>query len=187
MKRSLFAVAALLGVLLIGLGTGSGIASAAGDPYATTSVVEVPAITVVRGARHQVTGAGSAPRARVTFTYDDGTVLGTTFADRAGAFRFRVRIPVRSTLGRHVITARCAAPAARRRVGRSVSGAAMTSLPAVDGQVTHTLAVDVVASAGGSALPRTGSAVTLPLLALGAAAVTLGGAFLIGSRRTGSA
>lgn len=201
MKRSLLAVAVSIAVLF--LGAGAQMASAQGDPYATTSLVTTPTVSVVRGAHLWVTGGGCAPHVPVTLRFDDGTPLGGTRSDALGRFRKLIVIPLHANLGDHTITGTCAAPSAGRaatsKTGETTSAsgasgtpspaaeAAMIASPPVNGQVTQSLRVSVVSGGAGSGLARTGSSATLPLLAVAAAVVTLGGAFLIGSRRAGDA
>lgn len=132
-----------------------------GDVTSTTAV-DIPTITVVRGETVDVSGEGCAPGAEVVVTWDDGTVLGTFTADENGDFTTTITIPSNATLGVHLVTATC-------------------------GDVEQFINVNVLAetvdNVDDGTLPRTGSSNTGPLVGIGAAAVVLGGAFLYGARR----
>lgn len=128
----------------------------------STTLPEIPTVTVVRGETIDVTGEGCAPGAEVVVTWDDGTVLGTFTADENGDFITTITIPTNATLGVHLVTATC-------------------------GDVEQFLNVNVLAetvnNVDDGTLARTGSSNTGPLIGIGAAAVVLGGAFLYGARR----
>jgi LPXTG-motif cell wall-anchored protein len=128
----------------------------------STTVPDIPTVTVVRGETIDVRGEGCAPGAEVVVTWDDGTVLGTFTADENGDFVTSITIPMNATLGVHLVTATC-------------------------GDVEQFLNVNVLAESvnnvDNGTLPRTGSSNTGPLVGIGVAAVVLGGAFLYGARR----
>jgi hypothetical protein len=62
--------------------------------------------TVEAGDFVTVSGSGCPPGSHVTIKLD-GRTIGTTTANRRGAFRKRVKIPERTREGRHVVSARC--------------------------------------------------------------------------------
>ena len=126
---------------------------------------DIPEVTVVRGESVDVAGTDCAPGSDVTITLDDGTVLGTAVADSAGSFVESITIPVSTSLGSHLITATCGEHQQYLRV--NVLGES----------------IDNGGSTNGSALPRTGSSNTAPLVGIGAGALVLGAAFVYGSRR----
>ena len=142
-----------------------------GGATTTTTVVpgnEIPIVTVVRGERVDVTGSDCGAGDTVTITYDDGSTLATTTAGSDGTFTSSVVIPASSSLGEHLVTARCAGgPDQFLRV--NVIAAGVTNNP-------------TTGNTGNGALPRTGSD-TAPLVGIGAAALVLGGAFVYGARR----
>lgn len=176
MIRKMLVLVALIGAMFA---AGAGVASAqdcgyGGCPTTTTSTStpggssttttesEIPTITVVRGETIDVNGEACAPGATVTVTWDDGTVLGTFTADENGDFTTTITIPANATLGVHLVTATC-------------------------GDVEQFINVNVLAetvdNVDEGTLARTGSSSTMPLVAIGAAALVLGGAFLYGARR----
>jgi len=125
---------------------------------------DIPEVTVVRGESVDVSGTDCAPGSDVTITLDDGTVLGSAVADSAGGFVESITIPASTSLGSHLITATCGDHQQYLRVnvlGESVNNGVSS----------------------GSALPRTGSSNTAPLVGIGAGALVLGAAFVYGSRR----
>lgn len=128
----------------------------------TTTASDIPTVTVVRGETITVDGQSCAPGAEVTVTWDDGTVLGTFTADENGDFTTTITVPANATLGVHLVTATC-------------------------GEVEQFINVNVLAetvdNVDEGTLARTGSSSTMPLVAIGAAALVLGGAFLYGARR----
>jgi LPXTG-motif cell wall-anchored protein len=136
--------------------------STPGGSTTTTTESEIPTITVVRGETVTIDGQACAPGATVTVTWDDGTVLGTFTADENGEFSTTITIPKDATLGVHLVTATC-------------------------GDVEQFINVNVLAenvdNVDNGTLPRTGSSSTMPLVAIGGAALVLGGAFLYGARR----
>lgn len=136
------------------------------DPPASTTVPggDIPQVTVVRGESVDVAGTDCAPGSEVTITLDDGTVLGTATADDAGGFVQSITIPPSTSLGEHLITATCGEHQQFLRV--DVLGESVEVVPV-----------------SGSALPRTGSSNTAPLVGIGAGALVLGAAFVYGSRR----
>lgn len=131
----------------------------------TTTPGDIPTVTVVRGESVDVSGTDCAPGSDVTITMDDGTVLGTAVADAAGSFVESITIPASTSLGDHLITATCGEH--QQYLNVNVLGESVNS-----GVVS-----------GGTALPRTGSSNTAPLVGIGAGALVLGAAFVYGSRR----
>ena len=128
----------------------------------TTAPSNIPTVTAVRGETITIDGEACAPGATVTVTWDDGTVLGTFTADENGDFTTKITVPKDASLGVHLVTATC-------------------------GDVEQFINVDVLAetvnNVDNGTLARTGSSSTLPLVAIGGAALVLGGAFLYGARR----
>ena len=135
--------------------------TAPGGSTTTTLPSDIPTVTAVRGETITVDGQACAPGAEVTVTWDDGTPLGTFVADENGDFTTTITIPANATLGVHLVTATC-------------------------GDVEQFINVNVLAetvdNVDEGTLARTGSD-TMPLVAIGAAALVLGGAFLYGARR----
>ncbi len=138
-------------------------------PSTTTPTTDIPEVTVVRGETVDVSGTDCAPGADVVVTMDDGTDLGTFTADENGSFVTTITIPSSTSLGSHLITATCGDVQQFLRV--NVLGES----------------VDSGVAGGGSALARTGSSNTAPLVGIGAGALVLGAAFVYGSRRPRSA
>ena len=150
-----------LGMTLVG-GSPAGAQGYGGGGTTTTVPDDIPTITVVRGETIDVAGEGCAPGATVTVTWDDGTVLGTFKADDNGNFTSTITIPTSATLGVHLVTAQCGF---------------------VEQFINVNVLAETVDNVDDGTLPRTGSSNTGPLVAIGAAAVVLGGAFLYGARR----
>ena len=132
-----------------------------GGSTTTTKPSDIDTVTAVRGETITVKGQACAPGATVVITWDDGTVLATLTADENGEFVADITVPKNATLGVHLVTATC-------------------------GDVEQFINVNVLAetvnNVDNGTLPRTGSD-TMPLVAIGAAALVLGGAFLYGARR----
>lgn len=183
--RLALALVTALATLLAAAGTAHGQYD---TPSTTTTASDqvIPEVTVVRGQTVDVSGARCAAGAAVTVTWDDGSVLARLDADAAGSFVATFTIPARASYGRHLVTSRCRAEAAKggrsAKIGFGTDGAATVD---ADGYLRQYLRVNVVADGGGGsgALPRTGSSTTAPLLGLGAGALVLGAAFVYGSRR----
>ncbi|MCB1031298.1 MAG: LPXTG cell wall anchor domain-containing protein [Acidimicrobiales bacterium] len=169
MFRKLLVVAALIAGLMA-LGSGTANAQDCGyfgcpttPPKATTTTAPSgTTLTGVAGQAVEVVGDSCAPGSTVTFTWDDGTVLGTTTADDNGEFSTKVTIPANATPGNHTITATCGD---------------------VEQFITVNVLGDSVNNVDQGTLPRTGSSNTGPLVGIGAAALVLGAAFLYGARR----
>jgi len=146
------------------------------------------------GGSIEVTGDGCAAGAEVVVTLDeDGRRIGGGTADADGAFALTLQIPSDLVVGDHPATATCPALDARARTtsvhlgGYQVNGQVATQHLRIRVVSARTSPLGVpAAEAGGSALARTGSD-NGPLVAVGVLSVTVGAAFVYGSRRLRSA
>lgn len=167
MKRTI----ALFGLVLATVLGSAGVAHAQYGGPSTTDPNATPEVVAVRGQVVEMTGDGCAPGATVTLTWDDGSVLVEGPADADGTFSLSFTVPADASFAEHVVTATCA----------SVEGA-------TDHRQYLTVRVVRAGVAGSGAdrgaLPRTGASDrTGTLLGIGAGAVVLGVAFVVGARR----
>ena len=160
----------------------------------TTVPSDIPEITLEQGETGNLSGTGCEPGGDVVVTLEGGTVLGTFTADENGDFVATITIPATLPVDQYLATATCAAPADRTKV-RDAQFGGITSTGGVVKQFirvnvtaatsgTDVTAAPVVPStpSSGTSLPRTGTN-SGPLTALGLAGLTLGAAFVYGSRR----
>lgn len=142
-------LAALIAVAAAALFASAVTASAAYTP--TTSTGTVSSTTVALGGTVNFCGSGFAAGSTIDIALDD-VAVGSDTADGAGKFCFQVEI---DTAGTHVLSA--------------------TGVNALGGtHVVTATVLGVTASAGGSALPRTGSDLGTQLW-IGAGLLALGG------------